>query len=190
MNSNTNTSPQLTPTLRKKKRQTFEKTSIHSISPLSSPSKSPTRKADQRTRHVEPIPRPRVSSGVRLGHPKRPYYSAIRKSKTTQALADPQPPRARPLHMSHPISVLKCPASNADDLHGSPRFVPASMGMEGAGFSLSGEIELRMQLAQRQTASNDFKFVRKARGRGISVTLRRPFAWAGRELRAVMSRNK
>ncbi|KAG6916203.1 hypothetical protein DXG01_007833 [Tephrocybe rancida] len=116
---------------------------------------------------------------VRLGHPSRPLYSAIRPnmSRPSTAIGPPARP-SRPISLPAPsrapspgiMSVLSSPSALYDEdgyaferptsSHG--RGVPSfpafgSISRRDAGFSLSGETELRMALARDHVDAFKFK---------------------------------
>lgn len=101
---------------------------------------------------------------VRLGHPNRPYYSAIRKdmSRPTSpvfSIAAPRTPSPIPSHMDYVprgTKSLDCDCGDRSSIQYAQELRPMSMVLSGrptspilgAGFSLSGEMELRMDLAR------------------------------------------
>ncbi|KAJ7878602.1 hypothetical protein B0H13DRAFT_972774 [Mycena leptocephala] len=155
---------------------------------------------------------------IRLGHPSRPYYSAIRKnmSRPNSPSANASMNSSRPASRSRPNSVAMEPSPSlgylphtpdtTDDDHTfmlpttahRPSSSRISFGFGGvgssasalhSGFSVSGEMEMRMALAAlargtRQEAS-DFQFQETGRmqnsvsgrvrklGRGLKDLIRR-----------------
>lgn len=102
------------------------------------------------------------SPPVRLGHPSRPYYSAIRKdmSRPTSpvfSLAAPRTPSPISSHADYvPRGTKSLDCGDRSGMQYAGELRPMSMvlsgqttsPMAGLGFSLSGEMELRMNLAR------------------------------------------
>ncbi|KAF8442282.1 hypothetical protein L210DRAFT_845869 [Boletus edulis BED1] len=122
-------------------RSTVEARQSHAVSPTSSPD-----------RDVPP---------VRLGHPSRPYYSAIRKdmSRPTSpvfSIAAPRTPSPIPPQVDYlPRGTKSLDCGDRSGIQYARELRPMSMvlsgqtpPMVGSGFSLSGEMELRMNLAR------------------------------------------
>lgn len=92
-----------------------------------------------------------------LGHPSRPLYTAIRKNMSRPNTPSP----SRPTTPSPPIADLYERGTRSLDLPSPPQMdsllmtssrLPLSFStMPCEGFSLSGEIEMRMALARSQT---------------------------------------
>ncbi|KAI6039863.1 hypothetical protein EDC04DRAFT_2681984 [Pisolithus marmoratus] len=119
---------------------------------------------------------------VRLGHPNRPYYSAIRKNMSRpNSPVVPRTPSPIPSHYEYTprgTKSLDCgerPYGSLRYAH-SPRpmsmVLPVQMHPERpySGFSLSGETEMRMELARwrREDAPDqpgDFLFHERSRSR-------------------------
>ena len=99
---------------------------------------------------------------VRLGHPSRPYYSAIRKdmSRPTSpvfSIAAPRTPSPIPSQVDYvPRGTKSLDCGDRSGMQYGRELRPMSMvlsgqatsPMAGSGFSLSGEMELRMNLAR------------------------------------------
>lgn len=99
---------------------------------------------------------------VRLGHPSRPYYSAIRKdmSRPTSpvfSLAAPRTPSPISPHVDYvPRGTKSLDFDDRSGIQYAGELRPMSMVLSGQatspitrpGFSLSGEMELRMNLAR------------------------------------------
>ena len=99
---------------------------------------------------------------VRLGHPSRPYYSAIRKdmSRPTSpvfSITAPRTPSPIPSHTDYvPRGTKSLDCGDRSSTQYAQELRPMSMVLcgqatsptPGAGFSLSGEMELRMNLAR------------------------------------------
>ncbi|KAG1866131.1 hypothetical protein F4604DRAFT_1778923 [Suillus subluteus] len=149
--------------------------------------------------HVAPTPSPAPSTAVsaeppvRIGHPSRPYYTAIRKNMS------------RPSTAGHPSSLARTPSPIPSDYDYSPRATksldcgeripvqfgrdsrPMSMVLPGqavpvnlfSGFSLSGETEMRMNLARWRKEDGpdepgDYLFKETGyRGKGIKGRVRK-----------------
>ncbi|KDQ57228.1 hypothetical protein JAAARDRAFT_289001 [Jaapia argillacea MUCL 33604] len=113
---------------------------------------------------------------VRVGHPSRPYYTAIRRHMYTPMSAPSTPmgnsypasiassyapslPCSLPLPLRHAHHDMPRRFSTALDTDpGRPSLRQAVSTPHGySGFSLSGETELRMNLARR-TSQSDFRF--------------------------------
>ncbi|KAG2132976.1 hypothetical protein DEU56DRAFT_811601 [Suillus clintonianus] len=166
-------SSQCSPKLRRKKAMPSLKRmssfSCRSRSQQSSPAfddraESPVPRAIQVARTPSPAPSTPVSAEphVRIGHPSRPYYTAIRKNMS------------RPGTPGLPSSLSRTPSPMPSDYDYAPRATrsldcgerisvqfgrdsrPMSMVLPGqavpvnlySGFSLSGETEMRMNLAR------------------------------------------
>lgn len=92
-----------------------------------------------------------------LGHPSRPLYTAIRKNMSRPGTPSP----SRPTTPSPPLADIYERGTRSLDLPSPPRMdsllmsgsmIPLSFStMPCDGFSLSGEIEMRMALARSQT---------------------------------------
>lgn len=149
--------------------------------------------------HVAPTPSPAPSTAVsaeppvRIGHPSRPYYTAIRKNMS------------RPSTPGHPSSLPRTPSPIPSDYDCAPRATksldcgervsvqfgrgsrPMSMVIPGqavpvnlySGFSLSGETEMRMNLARWRKEDGpdepgDYLFKETGhRGKGIKCRVRK-----------------
>ncbi|KAF8552048.1 hypothetical protein OG21DRAFT_1511981 [Imleria badia] len=99
---------------------------------------------------------------VRLGHPSRPYYSAIRKdmSRPTSpvfSIAAPRTPSPIPSQVDYvPRGTKSLDCGGRSSMEYARELRPMSMVLSGqatspiagSGFSLSGEMELRMNLAR------------------------------------------
>lgn len=100
---------------------------------------------------------------VRLGHPSRPYYSAIRKdmSRPTSpvfSIATPRTPSPIPSHVDYaPRETKSLDCGDRSGIQYARELRPMSMVLSGrpptspvahSGCSLSGEMELRMNLAR------------------------------------------
>lgn len=130
----------------------------------------------------------------RLGHPSRPYYTAIRKNMTSPDSASvisssraSSPGLYRPSSPSLYLydkdfagdeetpSILSPPYASSTQTTASPRsrfFGPLSGGSSptSGGFSLSGEMEMRMRLA-REIKSTGYKFKLASHGSGSSAAI-------------------
>lgn len=110
------------------------------------------------------------ASPVRLGHPSRPYYSAIRKdmSRPTSpvfSITAPRTPSPIPSqvdYVSRGTKSLDC--GDRSGIRHARELRPMSMVLSGqasmspnagSGFSLSGEMELRMNLARWRQEDSD-----------------------------------
>lgn len=151
------------------------------------------------TAHVAPIPSPAPSTAVsaeppiRIGHPSRPYYTVIRKNMS------------RPGTPGLPSSLPRTPSPIPSDYDDAPRATrsldcgeripvqfgrdsrPMSMVLPGqavplnlySGFSLSGETEMRMNLARWRKEDGpeepgDYLFKETGhRGKGIKGRVRK-----------------
>lgn len=160
-------------TLRRKQRMSIlRKRSSRSLRKRSTPSLStaPAKRAES-TSHIESLPAlpsPPLSPGhVPLGHPQRPLYTAIRKNMSPPTISG-YPVQGldsmRALRREREYKSLDIPrAATLGRSHGR-MFVPASEWT--LGYSLSGETELRMNLARCRSADSaavDFKFVEPKR---------------------------
>jgi hypothetical protein len=120
-------------TLRRKHHMTF-------------PRQKSTRSLRSWTPVISPSPAP-ATSVVRLGHPSRPYYTAIRPHLNNGALS------SRPNTPTTPVSA---PLSSTDKGQSLPSPPPGRPSFEftrprsstTSGWSLSGEIELQIELSQ------------------------------------------
>ena len=128
-----------------------------------------------------PIPIPmqqQAPATVRLGHPSRPYYTAIRPNSMSRpsspfgssAPTSPSASRApSPSFLLPPHSVPNCTPAQLSDTatlrpYQPPTFASSQPSYQGAnahvngnpivGFSLSGETELRMALARLRSEEN------------------------------------
>ncbi|KAF5379693.1 hypothetical protein D9615_005733 [Tricholomella constricta] len=152
---------------------------------------------------------------VRLGHPSRPYYSAIRPNMSrptspidspgARSLSPPPSPQAsrlRPVSLPTParapspgiFSVLSSTsalseedeespfesfafrprsASAHNDIHPRPFAFGSLSRRTGAGFSLSGETELRMALARELADEDAYKFKDMGKRRGRARVMRK-----------------
>lgn len=151
------------------------------------------------TVHVAPTSSPAPSTPVsaeppvRIGHPSRPYYTVIRKNMS------------RPSTAGHPSSLARTPSPILSDYDYAPRATrsldcgervsmqfgrdsrPMSMVLPGqvvpvnlySGFSLSGETEMRMNLARWRKEDGpdepgDYLFKETGhRGKGIKGRVRK-----------------
>jgi hypothetical protein len=114
---------------------------------------------------------------VRLGHPTRPYYSAIRKSMSRPVSVNYSPPISPPsctslpsLKRSHHTSL----PDNSEYLPGLASFLTSSYACSPmSGFSLSGETEMRMKLAGRRSQDTpcEYRFHSSSR-RGVRDRIR------------------
>lgn len=123
-------------TLRRKHHMTFPRQkstrSLRSWTPTISP--------------PQPVP---VTSVARLGHPSRPYYTAIRPHLNNEGIS-PRP--------NTPTTPVSAPPTLADKCQSPPLPPPGRPSFEFArprsstvsGWSLSGEIELQIELSQRR----------------------------------------
>ncbi|KAF8840201.1 hypothetical protein BDN67DRAFT_904068 [Paxillus ammoniavirescens] len=120
---------------------------------------------------------------VRLGHPSRPYYSAIRRnmSRPTSpafSISTPRTPSPIPSHLDYAPRETRSLDGGHRSIHNAPELRPMSMILPGqamsattcSGFSLSGETELRMNLARwrRENAPDepgDYHFREMGRSR-------------------------
>ncbi|KAI6155481.1 hypothetical protein BKA82DRAFT_4079001 [Pisolithus tinctorius] len=113
-------------------------------------------------------PPPESDPPVRLGHPNRPYYSAIRKNMSRPSSpVVPRTPSPIPSHYEYTprgTKSLDCGERPYASLRYGRNSRPMSMVLPGqmhperpfSGFSLSGETEMRMELARwRQEDSPD-----------------------------------
>lgn len=132
--------PLLTPptrTLRRKHHMTF-------------PGEKSKRSLRSRVLDVPP-PLPTPVSPVRLGHPSRPYYTAIRPHLNNGVnISRPDTPTT-PSSAPSPVT----PAEKGQSLSSSPQGRPSfeftrPRRSTTSGWSLSGEIELRIALSQRR----------------------------------------
>ncbi|KIK97023.1 hypothetical protein PAXRUDRAFT_260195 [Paxillus rubicundulus Ve08.2h10] len=98
---------------------------------------------------------------VRLGHPSRPYYSAIRRNMprpTSPAfsISTPRTPSPMASHLDYAPRETRSLDGGRRSIHAAPELRPMSMVLPGqamsattcSGFSLSGETEMRMNLAR------------------------------------------
>ncbi|KAF9223349.1 hypothetical protein BS17DRAFT_754336 [Gyrodon lividus] len=96
---------------------------------------------------------------VRLGHPSRPYYSAIRNNMsrpTSPAFSMSAPRTPSPISSYAPRETKSLDGGDRSCVHYAQELRPMSMVLPGqvmsagsrSGFSLSGETELRMSLAR------------------------------------------
>jgi len=136
---------------------------------------------------------------VRLGHPSRPYYSAIRKNMSRPG--SPVPPRT-PSPIPSQFDYIPRGTKSLDGgerpyacLHYAPHSRPMSMVLPGqvqpqrpyTGFSLSGETEMRMNLARwRQEDApdqpGDYLFQERERSRA-RVKMKRTVKKLGKSLK-------
>ncbi|KIJ62835.1 hypothetical protein HYDPIDRAFT_93694 [Hydnomerulius pinastri MD-312] len=162
-----------TRTLRRKKRMTLLKRksslSLHSRSRPSSPLRDsidipPASAIEARQSHVLSFTPSREIDPppVRLGHPSRPYYSAIRKnmsrpSSPALSMSVPRTPSPIPSQFDYePRETKSLDGGERSCLHYARQSRPMSMVLPGqvipaspySGFSLSGETEMRMNLAR------------------------------------------
>ncbi|EGN99197.1 hypothetical protein SERLA73DRAFT_182076 [Serpula lacrymans var. lacrymans S7.3] len=125
--------------------------------------RSPRRDKVKRGSHVSSTASMGVDPPVRLGHPSRPYYTAIRKNMSrpntpglpNSASRTPSPIPPETTYTPRATKSLDCgerlaPVQNGFSLRPTSMVLPGQ-GVSGypyAGFSLSGETELRMALAR------------------------------------------
>ena len=90
------------------------------------------------------------SPSVRIGHPSRPYYSAIRKQGiSSRPLSSPPPRHLNEDHIEEPAPALPRKRSSS----GPSSFIPKGFKITShpahsrVGFSVSGETELKIALA-------------------------------------------
>jgi len=123
-------------TLRRKHHMTFPRQkstrSLRSWTPTISP--------------PQPVP---VTSMVRLGHPSRPYYTAIRPHLNNGGISP------RPITPTTPVSTLPTLTDKGQSLPSPPPGRPSfeftrPRSSTTSGWSLSGEIELQLELSQRR----------------------------------------
>ncbi|KAH9038158.1 hypothetical protein EDB84DRAFT_1479922 [Lactarius hengduanensis] len=132
--------PLLTPptrTLRRKHHMTF-------------PGEKSKRSLRSRVLDVPP-PLPTPVSPVRLGHPSRPYYTAIRPHLNNGVNVSRPDTPTTPSSAPSPVT----PAEKGQSLSSSPQGRPSfeftrPRRSTTSGWSLSGEIELRIALSQRR----------------------------------------
>ncbi|KAH7884770.1 hypothetical protein F5I97DRAFT_1938139 [Phlebopus sp. FC_14] len=166
--------------------------SLHSRSRPSSPLREsidigPTSAVEARQSHTLSfaLSQDRETPPVRLGHPSRPYYSAIRKnmsrpSSPALSVSTPRTPSPIPSHLDYtPRETKSLDGGERSFVHYARHPRPMSMDGPGqgipvspySGFSLSGETEMRMYLARwRQEEApdepGDYLFREMGRGRG------------------------
>jgi hypothetical protein len=108
-----------------------------------------------RTRVLEvPLPQPTPVSPitpVRLGHPSRPYYTAIRPHLNHGATVSRPDTPTTPSTAPSPVTPADKGQSLSSTSHGRPSFeFTRPRRSTTSGWSLSGEIELRIALSQRR----------------------------------------
>jgi len=114
------------------------------------PRQKSTRSLRSRPPAIAPPPQPvSVTSMARLGHPSRPYYTAIRPHLNSGGIsprpASPASPVSAPPTLTDVGSSLPSPPPGRPSFEFSrPRSSTTS------GWSLSGEIELQIELSQRR----------------------------------------
>lgn len=98
---------------------------------------------------LTPMPIPQAPPTVRLGHPSRPYYTAIRPN-----MSRPNSPSPRTSPSTSRAPSPSFSRTSAHILH-APNLAQSSFrsSYPNTGFSLSGETELRMRLARFRSAS-------------------------------------
>jgi len=152
--------------LRKKSSRSL-RTKVSMERPLSAPEPYVGRMA------ADPIVPPCPSPDFRLGHPMRPYYSAIRKNMTRPSSPCDYNFASRPSSPSlAAFSTSRISTTLSDsDVHRSPFHFPARGHSSfqdpppAMGCSLSGETELRMALARNPDGScSEYKFLKLERG--------------------------
>jgi hypothetical protein len=144
-------------------------TAIHPVSlpPIVSPSRTlrrkhhmtfprqkSTRSLRSWTSAVSPAPSVPVASVARLGHPSRPYYTAIRPHPNDGRIS-PRP--------DSPTTPVSAPPTFADLGQLPPSPPPGRPSFEfrrprrstTSGWSLSGEIELQIELSQRREGGEE-----------------------------------
>ena len=129
-----------------------------------------------RDRRFSQDPSSAPTASVRLGHPSRPYYTAIRKN---MARPNSMPPPESRLIMSSlrpsPTRAKQRPrllTRSSEDVSFSDVDPPAPVSPLRTGFSLSGETELRMVLSKSRTNKGEYRFRETsppARGRRTAV---------------------
>ncbi|KAH0833347.1 hypothetical protein J3R83DRAFT_12418 [Lanmaoa asiatica] len=148
--------------------------SVRSRSPLrESVDTSPTSAVEARQSHALSLmpSHDHDTPPVRLGHPSRPYYSAIRKdmSRPTSpvfSITAPRTPSPISSHLDYvPRGTKSLDCGDRSGIYYAPEMRPMSMVLSSQatspiacpGFSLSGEMELRMNLARwrREDAPDD-----------------------------------
>ena len=128
---------------------------------------------------------PRVHSDVRLGHPSRPYYTAIRKNMSpanSYLPASTLLPTGRSSFTlsNRPVSNLS-PADIAHTHPDPPVTLPRGMSVPSPfeqGFSLSGEVELHMALARVRSRDSprepqEFRFSETRRDVTVKGTVKK-----------------
>lgn len=166
--------------------------SLRSRSPLrESVDRYPTSRVESRQSHALSLTpsHDHDAPPVRLGHPSRPYYSAIRKdmSRPTSpvfSLAAPRTPSPISSHVDYvPRGTKSLDCGDRSGIQYAGELRPMSMVLSGQatssiashGFSLSGEMELRMNLARwrRENAPDEpggYHFRERSRSRtGINM---------------------
>ena len=118
------------------------------------PRQKSTRSLRSWTPAVSPPQHTPTTSVARLGHPSRPYYTAIRPQFTDLGIS-PRP--------NTPTMVISAPSSSTDKGQPLPSPPPGRPSFEftrprsstTSGWSLSGEIELQIQLSQRREEEDE-----------------------------------
>ncbi|KAH9054632.1 hypothetical protein EDB87DRAFT_1640439 [Lactarius vividus] len=149
--------PLLTPptrTLRRKHHMTF-------------PGEKSKRSLRSRVLDVPP-PLPTPVSPVRLGHPSRPYYTAIRPHFNNGVTVSRPDTPTTPSSAPSPVT----PAEKGQSLSSSPQGRPSfeftrPRRSTTSGWSLSGEIELRIALSQRREEEEGGSEKRGSIARGV-----------------------
>ncbi|KZT29776.1 hypothetical protein NEOLEDRAFT_1174785 [Neolentinus lepideus HHB14362 ss-1] len=113
---------------------------------------------------------------VKLGHPSRPYYTAIRKNMTSRLPTASPPPSTLGNDIEPPSPPLDVHRPALRQALSYPYTIPSSHPTYSfnspTGFSLSGETELRMALSVTRKREN------QSRRASLSLTLTR--TWSGR----------
>ncbi|KAI9513014.1 hypothetical protein F5148DRAFT_564901 [Russula earlei] len=117
----------------------------------------------------QPVP---VSSVVRLGHPSRPYYTAIRPHLNNGAIS---PPPATPTTLfSPPPTLTDRGPSLPSPPPGRPSFeFTRPRSSTTSGWSLSGEIELQIELSQRREEGEEIVMGHNSRRGSIARGVRK-----------------
>lgn len=137
-------------TIRRKKRMTLLKQK--SSRSLRNRASAPLLPKSSDTNYFPSLESSLAMPQVRLGHPSRPYYTAIRPHSMSRPSSPfSTPPASRAPSPSLPLTFTPTNYSNTQSLYqASPvRNSLPTMGSNATiGFSLSGETELRMALAR------------------------------------------
>lgn len=152
-------------TIRRKKRMTLlkQKSSRSLRTRASAPLLGSGGNDDSCGNQCEPLvplqPTPQTLATVRLGHPSRPYYSAIRPNMSrpnTPANTSSLPP-SRAASPSHAVICSNTfhPPNLALPSPAPRRSYPYPSTSSTIGFSMSGETELRMALARWRSLEYD-----------------------------------